>query len=282
MPRIDESLTKASLKLEAISDSSVLDAEVLLYFILKKERSYLRAWPEKNLNTKEQLAFERLVEQRFQGIPIAYLTEKREFWSREFKVNKNVLIPRADTELLIELSLAIIPKNEPYRMIDLGTGSGIIAITLAAERTNAQVTAVDISKNALQIAKENATIHDLKNISFKQSNWFTRIKRTQFDLIISNPPYIAQNDPHLQQGDLRFEPQHALVAANNGLSDISIIAETALDYLKLGGQLLIEHGCEQQAAVQAIFQQWGYCNIQTHRDLANLPRVTSAQVFKPL
>ena len=275
MPRIDESLTKASLKLGSVSDSAALDAEVLLCFVLKKERSYLRAWSEKNLSSEQQLAFKNLVEQRFQGVPIAYLTEKREFWSREFKVNNDVLIPRADTELLIELSLAFIPKDESYHVIDLGTGSGIIAITLAAERANAAVNAVDMSKEALQIAKENAVTYGLKNISFKQSNWFASIEKTQFDLIVSNPPYIAKNDPHLQQGDLRFEPQHALIAANNGLSDISIIAETALDYLKSEGQLLIEHGCEQQEAVQAIFQQFRYRNIKTHRDLANLPRVTS-------
>ena len=279
MPRIDELLTKAGLKLEIVSDSPALDAEVLLGFILKKERSYLRAWSEKKLDPEQILAFENLVKQRFQGMPIAYLTGKREFWSREFKVNNNVLIPRADTELLIELSLEVISKDEPYRIIDLGTGSGIIAITLAAERANAEVTAVDMCQDALQIAKENAATYDLKNIFFKQSSWFTSIEKTQFDLIVSNPPYIAQNDPHLQQGDLRFEPQHALVAANNGLSDISIIAEMALDYLKPKGQLLIEHGCEQQEAVEAIFQQFGYCNIQTHRDLANLPRVTSAQAL---
>jgi release factor glutamine methyltransferase len=277
MPRIDESLTKAGLKLGSVSDSAALDAEVLLCFVLKKERSYLRAWPEKNLNSEEQLAFESLVEQRFQGMPIAYLIGKREFWSREFKVNKDVLIPRADTELLIELSLAFIPKDEPYHVIDLGTGSGIIAITLAAERTNAAITAVDISKDALQIAKENAITYGLKNIFLKQSHWFTNIEKTQFDLIVSNPPYVAKDDLHLQQGDLRFEPQHALIAANNGLSDILMITKTALDYLKPSGQLLIEHGCEQQQAVQGIFQQFRYRNIKTHRDLANLPRVTSAQ-----
>jgi len=277
MPRIDELLTKASSKIETVSDSPTLDAEVLLCFVLEKERSYLRAWSEKKLNPEEQLAFESLVEQRFQGMPIAYLIGKREFWSREFKVNPDVLIPRADTELLIELSLEVIPKDETYRIIDLGTGSGIIAITLAAERANAQVTAVDMCKDALKIAKENVTTYDLKNIFFKQSSWFTRIEKKQFDLIVSNPPYIAENDPHLQQGDLRFEPQHALVATNNGLSDILIIAETALDYLKSEGQLLIEHGCEQQEAVQSIFQKFGYCNIQTHRDLANLPRVTSGK-----
>lgn len=280
MPRIDELLTKSALKLETVSDSPALDSEILLCFILKKERSYLRAWSEKKLDPEQTLAFENLIKQRFQGMPIAYLTGKREFWSREFKVTKNVLIPRADTELLIELSLAFIPKNEPYHLIDLGTGSGIIAITLAAERANAQVTAVDICQNALQIAKENATTYNLKNILFKQSSWFTRIEKKQFDLIVSNPPYIAENDPHLQQGDLRFEPQHALVAPNNGLSDISIIAETALNYLKPSGRLLMEHGCEQQKAVQTIFQQFGYCNIQTHKDLASLPRVTSAQASR--
>ncbi len=280
MAQIDESLIAASLKFETVSDSPTLDADVLLCSILKKERSYLRTWSEKNLTPAQQAAFEDLVAQRVQGIPIAYLIGKREFWSREFKVNHDVLIPRADTELLVELSLDIIPKNKPYRIIDLGTGSGIIAITLAAECANAQVTAVDVSQNALQIAQENAVTYGLKNIFFQQSQWFNEIEKIPFDLIVSNPPYIAKNDQHLQQGDLRFEPQQALVAANHGLSDIEIIAKTALDYLKSDGHLLIEHGCQQQETVQAVFRQLGYHSIQTHRDLANLPRVTQAQAPK--
>ncbi|MDQ7091875.1 MAG: peptide chain release factor N(5)-glutamine methyltransferase [Methylococcales bacterium] len=277
MPCIDGALTTATLKLKATSDSAVLDAEVLLAFVLKKERCYLRAWSEKKLNDAQIFDFEQMLNQRIKGIPIAYLIGEREFWSREFKVTPDVLIPRPDTELLIELSLALIPEDRPYQLLDLGTGSGVIAITLAAERPNITVIATDISLASLKIAKENAQRYHLSNLYFQQSRWFDTIKPNLFDLIVSNPPYIAENDPHLQQGDLRFEPQHALIAKNNGLDDLSIIAASALTYLKANGTLMCEHGSQQQKAVQGIFQQFFYESIQTHTDLSHLPRVTSGQ-----
>lgn len=272
MARIDEVLTKAISRLGLLFDCAALDAEILLCMVLKKERDYLRAWSTKHLNPKQITAFENLLTQRLKGVPIAYLTGKREFWSREFKVTADVLIPRADTELLIELSLTRIPKNKPCKIIDLGTGSGVIAITLAAERPYAKVMAIDISQASLQIAKENARFHGLNSLCFQQSNWFTRIVKSEFDFIVSNPPYIAADDPHLHE--LRFEPQQALISENKGLKDIATIAKSAYGYLKPGGSLLIEHGCEQQQAVQAIFQQFYYTDIQTHTDLANLPRAT--------
>ncbi|NOQ37175.1 MAG: peptide chain release factor N(5)-glutamine methyltransferase [Methylococcaceae bacterium] len=277
MQTIQSAITEATALLIEVSDSAALDAEVLLCHILEKDRSYLRAWSEKRLSSSQRLQFQKLLQQRLDGQPIAYLVGKREFWSRDFKVSPDVLIPRPDTELLIELCLPLIPENEPCKIIDLGTGSGIIGVTLAAERPNAIVIASDISEKSLKIAKENAASHQLKNISFQQSSWLDDIAPDEFDLIISNPPYIAADDPHLKQGDLRFEPQHALVADDDGLKDISLIAKSAYSYLKQGGHLLIEHGFEQQEMAQMIFQTFSYANIQTHKDLAGLPRVTSGQ-----
>lgn len=276
-PSIESALAEAAITLCGFSDSAVLDAEILLCLVLGKERTYLRAWSEKVLTSEQNIAFKTLLAKRLKGQPIAYLTGWREFWSRDFKVCADVLIPRPDTELLIELSLPLIAKNKPCKIIDLGTGSGIIGITLAAECPNAMVIATDFSDSALQIAKENAVLHQLTNIKFQHSHWFAEIEKNEFDLVISNPPYIAENDPHLQQGDLRFEPQQALVAEENGLKDISTLAESARDYLTQDGYLLIEHGFEQQDSVQAIFQEFCYRNIETHKDLAGLPRVTIGQ-----
>lgn len=277
MQTIQSALAEATALLKEVSDSAALDAEVLLCLVLEKDRSYLRAWSEKRLSSTQRLQFQKLLQQRRQGQPIAYLTGTREFWSREFKVTPDVLIPRPDTELLIELSLQLIPRHQPCKIIDLGTGSGAIAVTLAAERPDSEVIATDISSAALKIAKENAALHGITNIRFQQSAWFENIEKDEFDLVVSNPPYIAADDPHLQQGDLRFEPQHALVAEDNGYKDIFQIAESASHYLKTGGHLLVEHGGEQQEFVQTIFQTFSYQNVQTHKDLAGLPRVTCGQ-----
>jgi release factor glutamine methyltransferase len=226
----------------------------------------------------EQLvAFKAFLEQRHQGTPIAYITGSREFWSRDFQVTPDVLIPRPDTELLIELSLKLIPADQPFKIIDLGTGSGIIAVTLAAERPHAQIDATDFSLAALRIAQLNADKHHTNNIQFYQSNWFAEVPENQFNLIISNPPYIAEDDGHLQQGDIQFEPQTALCAADQGLSDIKIIAVAARDYLKPCGHLLIEHGYNQGQHVQALFKMLHYDKILTYKDLSGQPRVTYGQ-----
>lgn len=267
-------LANAANALTNYSDSALLDAEVLLSFVLNKPRTYLRAWCDNTLTEAQHSAFMALIEQRQQGIPIAYLTGTREFWSRDFKVSPDVLIPRPDTELLIELSLALIPKNQAVSIIDLGTGSGIIAITLAAECPNAQVVAVDASLAALNIAKYNAQQQQLTNIEFYQSDWFSNVPLSLFDLIISNPPYIDADDEHLQQGDVRFEPQSALIADNNGLSDIEIIADKARHYLKPAGHLFIEHGYQQAAQVQSIFNALHYKDVKSYQDLSGHYRVT--------
>lgn len=277
MPNIKSVLAEAASALAALSDSALLDAEILLCLALNKPRSYLRAWPDKQLQPEQLAAFKTLLKQRQKGIPIAYITGNREFWSRDFQVTPDVLIPRPDTELLIELSLQLIPADKPFKIIDLGTGSGIIAITLAAERPNTQVSATDFSLPALRIAQLNAEQHHLSNIHFYQSDWFANVPATQFNLIISNPPYIAEDDTHLQQGDVRFEPQTALTAAEQGLSDIKIIVATARNYLETSGHLLIEHGYDQQQQVQALFKDLHYDNVQTYKDLSGQPRVTYGQ-----
>lgn len=277
MTDIQATLTNATRLLSAISDSAALDAEVLLCHTLGKSRSFLRAWPEKNLLSEQYNNFQQLLKRRHQGVPIAYITGCREFWSREFVVTPDVLIPRPDTELLIELSLNLIADKPNARLIDLGTGSGNIAITLAAERLDARVIATDFSEKALKIAKQNAEAHDINNINFIQSTWFEEITQSEFDLVISNPPYIAENDPHLSQGDVRFEPETALIAENQGLKDIAILCNQARKFLKSNGTLLIEHGFDQQTAVQALFKKYDFQAVKTHPDLSGNPRVTTGQ-----
>lgn len=274
---IQATLTTAIEKLNKASDSAILDAEVLLSHVLKKPRSHLRAWPEKALTTQEQTQFLQLIAQRLKGVPIAYIIGYREFWSLDFKVNPDVLIPRPDTELLIDLSLKLLKDTPQAQIVDLGTGSGIIAISLATERPDLEVFATDLSEKALSIAKQNATKHQIKNIRFFLSDWFDAIDCSKFDLIISNPPYINENDPHLSQGDLRFEPKTALIAEDQGLKDIKIITKQARLFLKSGATLLIEHGFNQQVEVHSIFNTLKYINITTHSDLAGHPRVTSGR-----
>ncbi|CAG7857466.1 Release factor glutamine methyltransferase [biofilm metagenome] len=278
---IHSALKDAAQLLQQRSDSPQLDAEILLAKILEKDRAYLRTWPEHEIKPELLTTFNHLVSLRQQGQPIAYLTGVREFWSREFIVTPDVLIPRPETELLVELSLTLIPKDKPYKLIDLGTGSGIIAITLANERKNAKVTAIDSSEAALQIAKTNATLHNAERIEFYHSHWFNKIPTGKFDMVISNPPYVAASDPHLDEGDLCFEPLTALISGRDGLSDIKTIAESVHQYLNYGGHLLFEHGYNQQVEVQNLLYSLNFCNITTHVDLAGKPRVTMGQYLPP-
>ncbi len=277
MHSIKSVLRDAAGTLALVSDSAVLDSEVLLCLALNKPRSHLRAWPDQQLSPEHITTFQALLEQRQKGMPISYITGNREFWSRDFQVTPDVLIPRPDTELLIELSLKLIPANEPTKIIDLGTGSGIIAITLAAERPHAQISATDFSLAALRIARLNADKHHINNIQFYQSDWLADIPDAKFNLIISNPPYIAEDDSHLQQGDVRFEPQTALCATEQGLGDIKIIADNARHYLEPCGHLLIEHGYDQLQQVQTLFKDLHYDNVRTYTDLSGQPRVTYGQ-----
>jgi release factor glutamine methyltransferase len=274
-------LKHAATLLHPVSESASLDAEVLLSKVLARDRVYLRTWPDKEPNAEQVDTYKALLTERQQGKPIAYITGNREFWSRDFQVSPDVLIPRTDTELLVEISLQLIPENKPCKVIDLGTGSGIIAVTLAAERPEAKISACDVSETALQIAKTNAAKHKVEHIQFYQSNWFDNIPEGKFDLIVSNPPYLAEDDDHLNQGDLRFEPPTALISAHQGLSDIGLIAKAARDRLEDGGLLLLEHGYNQQNDIQNVFRSLGYGYIQTRTDLSGQPRVTCGQYLPP-
>ncbi|MBL1262131.1 peptide chain release factor N(5)-glutamine methyltransferase [Candidatus Methylomicrobium oryzae] len=274
MGTITTLLEDAVSRLSNSSDSAALDAEILLCLSLEKPRSYLRAWPDRKPEPQQIRRFQALLRQRLQGAPIAYLTGRREFWSREFRVTPAVLIPRPETELLIEISLALLPHDRPAKIIDLGTGSGIIAVTLAKELPQTEVIATDFSQAALEIAKYNAEQHGAAHIRFLHSDWFTSVPSAAFDLVVSNPPYIAENDVHLGQGDVRFEPRSALTAPSQGLADIRTIAGEARRYLRTGGHLLIEHGYDQESAAQAIFRDAGYDQVQTYKDLSGQPRAT--------
>lgn len=277
MTTLQSVVQTATQKLQNNSDSPTLDAELLLAFVIGKNRTYLRTWPEQTLTLEQLEHFQALIKQRNEGQPIAYLVGFRGFWSREFLVTPAVLIPRPDTELLIELVLAELPINQHCKILDLGTGSGAIAITLAAERPLTIVTGSDNSQDALAIARVNAERLAIENIQFYQSDWFQQLPDTTYDFIVSNPPYIAPDDPHLSQGDIRFEPQSALIANAQGLHDLSIIADGARTMLKTDGALYLEHGYDQHQQVQAILEKFNYTNIQTQNDLTGHPRVTSAR-----
>lgn len=278
--RIDTLLNRATSELTE-SDTARLDAEFLLSYVLQKPRSYFFTWPEKELSHEELKQFETLLAQRKQGIPVAHLTGEREFWSLNLKVTEATLIPRPDTELLVELALA--QKNPTNaRVVDLGTGTGAIALAMACERPQWQVIAVDKSPEALQVAKENAARNNITNVVFFEGSWCQPLQEQPLpaDMVVSNPPYIRSDDEHLDQGDVRFEPMRALSSGKDGLDDIRIIVRESLAILKAGGYLLLEHGYDQGYDVRKILEDAGYINARTERDLAGHDRVTLAQ--KPL
>ncbi len=257
------------------SDSARLDAEVLLAFILEKPREFLLTWPESELTESEYLAYQQLVERRARGEPIAYLTGKKAFWDFELSIDSNVLIPRPETELLVELCLDLLPSDKSL-LADLGTGSGAIALALAKQRSEWQILACDNSELALEMAQENANNLKLRNVSFYQGSWCEAFTESGLDAIISNPPYIDARDIHLQQDDLRFEPLQALVSADNGLADIKLIANQSRNKLKVGGLLLLEHGYQQAEAVREVLKEFSYDQIASYKDIAGHERVTLA------
>ncbi len=272
---IRQLLNQASQQLASISESPRLDAEILLAHYLDKSRTWLVTWADKTLNEDQILSFQSLLKKRLQGTPIAHITGQREFWSLPLKVTPDTLIPRPDTELMIEVLLENYPDTYPKQLLDLGTGSGAIALAMAAEKPSWQVTASDRSVAALTIAQQNAVQLGLTNIEFVEGSWFEPVAGQRFEIIASNPPYIPQQDPHLQQGDVRFEPLSALASGEDGLDDIRLICSQASGYLNPGGMLIIEHGYDQKPAVFKIFQQNQFKNIQQYNDLAQNPRLTS-------
>ncbi len=272
MNSIHELLTQATQSLN--QPSARLEAEVLLCHVLQKDRSWLFAWSDRTVDAKHSELFLQLLEQRIEGVPLAHLTGEREFWSLPLKITAATLIPRPDTELLVENVLALADQRKRLKLLDLGTGSGAIALALASERPDWQITASDYSEDALETAAENARRLGLNQINFTHSNWFENL-HGRFDIIVSNPPYIAENDPHLGQGDLRFEPRSALASGPDGLDDIREITQNAAMHLLPDGWLLFEHGFQQGPAVRAILRTRNYNNIHTKQDLAHLDRVTS-------
>jgi len=275
MSTVSEALDWATEQLSA-SDEARLDSQVLLAYALNVSRTWLFTWPDKALDGATLTAFNALIEERKSGTPIAYITGYRDFWSLRLKVTPDTLIPRADTELLVETALTLKNVEKPCDVIDLGTGTGAIALSLANECPSWRITATDINPKTLSVAEENAKALDL-NVSFKASAWFDDIKE-RFDLAISNPPYVESDDPHLQQGDLRFEPAGALVSGHDGLDDIRLLVQQALKHLNKGGYLLLEHGYQQAEAVCTLMADAGYIDIETHQDIEDRDRVTLGKI----
>ncbi|PKI16935.1 peptide chain release factor N(5)-glutamine methyltransferase [Colwellia sp. 12G3] len=265
-------------QLGSCSDSAKLDAQILLGFALNKERTYLLTWPEKELTKQTLQQYLVLLQRRIVGEPIAYIVGVQEFWSLPFRVSPVTLIPRPDTEILVELVLEHWCDLEKLHCLDLGTGTGAIALALASEQPTWQIDAVDFNVDAVKLAQQNA--HDLKltQVNIFHSNWFSALTERKFDVIVSNPPYIDALDENLSQGDVRFEPESALVADENGLGDIKHIAQQALNFLNIQGALYFEHGFEQGEAVRNILNSLGYTNAQTVRDFNGHERITWAKL----
>jgi len=251
-----------------------LEAQILLCHALGVVRSWLISHDRDALTESAVQNYSVLLTRRLAGEPIAYIVGSREFFGLEFKITPAVLIPRPETELLVELALERIPENQPCKVLDLGTGSGAIAISIAKNRPLAAVTAVDQSLEALAVARENAARLEVSNLSLLYSDWFGALDGETFDLIVSNPPYVEASDSHLQRGDVRFEPLSALASGSDGLDDIRRIAAVAPQHLRPGGWLLFEHGYNQGEGCREILRQQGFLAVKTIRDLAGLDRVS--------
>ncbi len=261
------------------SGSSRLDAEVLLAHVLQVGRVYLISHDDEMLSSAQEAHFQALMASRESGTPVAHLTGTREFWSLPIIVSPATLIPRPDTECLIEwvLELALSAQS---RVLDMGTGTGAIACALASERPTWQITGTDVSMDAVNLAKRNVTHLNLPNVEILQSDWFSALAKHKFDLIVSNPPYIPANDPHLSRGDVRFEPASALVSGPDGLDDIRVILAEAKLHLNNGAWVGLEHGYDQGESVCTLFQQLGYSDIETLQDLGGNDRI-SVGSWKP-
>lgn len=271
-------LAAASAQLAELSDSARLDAEVLLAHALGKPRAYLHTWPERTPAPAAIRAFAALHARRLAGEPIAYIIGQREFWSLNLAINPNTLIPRPETELLVELALARLPHDRFCTVADLGTGSGAIALALAHERGNARVIATDTSWEALALARRNAEHLSLANIDLRHGDWYEALHGERCALIVSNPPYITSGDPHLKRGDVRYEPRLALDGGADGLDAIRAIVACAPAHLEPGGWLLLEHGHDQGERVPELLRAAGFLDVSDHRDGAGWARVSTARV----
>ena len=271
MMRIDQLLAHAA---QIDSPTAQLDAELLLAHVLDKPRSYLFTWPEKTLSEAHSTAFMALLERRQRGEPVAYLLGRQGFWTLDLQVAEHTLIPRADTELLVEAALQLADANSALQVLDLGTGTGALALALASERAQWAVTGVDRIESAVALAQSNQQQLQLSNVRFLTSHWFSALTDQRYDLILSNPPYIADTDPHLQQGDVRFEPLSALVSGADGLDDLRLIIAQAPSYLTVNGWLLLEHGFDQACAVRELLQLTGFVEVSSQRDLGGHERIS--------
>ncbi|MDO8344026.1 MAG: peptide chain release factor N(5)-glutamine methyltransferase [Cellvibrio sp.] len=265
-----------STELDAVSDSARLDIELLLCHVLKKNRTYLFTWPDKTLLPEQTEEFLQFFNRRKSGEPIAHILGQREFWSLPLTVNNSTLIPRPDTELLVELVLELFADDSVQQRscLDLGTGTGAIVLAVASEKPGWQLVGVDKSADAVALAEKNRSALQFANVQILHSDWFSAIPAQQFDVIVSNPPYIDPQDPHLDQGDVRFEPRSALIADNNGLADIELIVQQSWNYLREQGWLLLEHGYDQGQVVRDLFRARGFVQVETRRDLGGNERVS--------
>ena len=278
--QIDTALARAVSRIGSVSETPRLDAELLLAHCLEKPRSFLYAWPETVLDPACLQCFEALLAARCKPTPVAYLLGEREFFGRDFTTSPAALVPRPETELLVEQALERLPPGRDQRLLDLGTGSGIIAITLKLERPELRVRASDVDPASLTLARENAARHRV-DIDFVESDWFASLPGDQaYDMIVSNPPYVAAAHPFLRAGDLPAEPQHALTPGPGGTEAIEIIVREARARLAPGGWLLLEHGYDQEAPVRELFRAEGFDEIRCHADLNGLPRCTSAKAVE--
>jgi len=273
---IEQAVSYGCEQLTIVSDSAKLDSQILLAHVLGKPTTYLYTWPEQVLQPDEIKRYFTLIESRVAGEPIAYLVGSKEFWSLDLKVSPATLIPRPDTEVLVETVIEH-HKNSSLACLDLGTGTGAIALALSTERPNWKIDAIDYSDEAVLLAKQNAQLHHLTQVNIFQSDWFKNIDvNKKYEIIVSNPPYIDPLDCHLEEGDVRFEPRSALVAENKGLADIELIIKYAKNYLATNGTLYFEHGFDQAEAVKSIFFKYGYQNIKTIKDYNGNDRITFA------
>lgn len=268
----DGASLRTSLTLSAAE--ARIEVQMLLQKALGVPRAWLLAHPEQMLEAGQQAAYEAMLQRRLQGEPVAHILGEREFFGLSFKVTSATLIPRPDTELLVELALQRIPSQGGFRVLDLGTGTGAIALSIAHARPDVEVVAVDASEAALAVARENAQRLALHNVSFVQSDWFAVLGGQRFDLIVSNPPYITAGDEHLSQGDVRFEPMSALASGSDGLDDIRRIIVQAHNFLERDTWLMLEHGYDQAQQVRDLLQQYGYGDVFSAKDIAGIERVS--------
>ena len=277
---LQEDAARLDTTLDLGATTARIEAQCLLQHVLNVPRSFLLAHAEQVLNATQQATYDSLLQRRLLGEPVAHILGEREFFGLNFKVTPDTLIPRPETELLVELALQRMPAHGPYRVLDLGTGSGAIALSIAQNRPDAEVVAVDASEAALQVARGNARHLGIANVTMLYSNWFSALPGQRYDIIVSNPPYVAAGDVHLSRGDVRFEPLSALASGADGLDDIRRIIAGAGAFLKQGAWLLLEHGYDQADKVRTLLAQSGFAEVFSAKDMSGIERVSGGMLPK--